>query len=67
MAINFAVEKKTLSSRSNLMKAFQRAKNGNGRFHFLGLVSTTSRVSPGVLRPSYAVTSVVYINVLYQV
>lgn len=39
VAINFAVEKKTLSSRSNLMKAFQRAKNGNGRFHFLGLVS----------------------------
>jgi 2,3-bisphosphoglycerate-independent phosphoglycerate mutase len=39
VAINFAVEKKTLSSRSNLMKAFQRAKNGNGRLHFLGLVS----------------------------
>ncbi|KAJ3290769.1 2,3-bisphosphoglycerate-independent phosphoglycerate mutase [Borealophlyctis nickersoniae] len=37
--IELAIEKETFAQQPNLVKAFERAKNGNGRLHLLGLVS----------------------------
>ena len=39
MRINKAVHEKTLIHNKNLIAACNQAKNGNGRLHFLGLVS----------------------------
>lgn len=38
--INKAVQEKTLINNKNLIAACNKAKSGNGRLHFLGLVST---------------------------
>lgn len=38
--INKAVQEKTLIQNKNLIAACNKAKSGNGRLHFLGLVST---------------------------
>ncbi|XP_035665175.1 2,3-bisphosphoglycerate-independent phosphoglycerate mutase-like [Branchiostoma floridae] len=37
--INLAMDTKAINQNENLVKAFERAKTGNGRLHFLGLVS----------------------------
>ncbi|KAI9103190.1 BPG-independent [Phlyctochytrium arcticum] len=37
--IDLSIKNKTLGQQENLVKAFQRAKDGNGRLHLLGLVS----------------------------
>ena len=39
VGINRSIEEGTLASRPNVVAAFDRAKAGNGRLHFLGLVS----------------------------
>ncbi|XP_065919283.1 2,3-bisphosphoglycerate-independent phosphoglycerate mutase-like [Dysidea avara] len=39
VAINKSIEEKTFHNEPNLVKMFSRAKSGNGRVHFLGLVS----------------------------
>jgi len=42
VAINKSIEEKTFHNKPNLVKMFSRAKDGNGRVHFLGLVSSVS-------------------------
>ena len=37
--IELAIKNKTLCSQPSVVKAFNRAKDGNGRLHFLGLLS----------------------------
>lgn len=37
--IDLSIKNKTLAKSENLVKAFERAKKGNGRLHLLGLVS----------------------------
>ncbi len=37
--IELAIKKSTLCKEDAVCKAFERAKSGNGRLHFLGLLS----------------------------
>lgn len=39
MRIELAIKEKKFAGQANLVKAFERAKSGNGRLHLLGLVS----------------------------